>query len=307
MNMETFFSGIPAKTLFVTASLIVSSYSRAGTVIINDTFSDGLLGTNSSGPGGGFFSNSYNQAPVPETGGAAAFTAGGYAVQQMASNVSFNPFQSGATTLSVSYATFAYDPGFDRQWVGFIKDDPATSSDDNFYFASTGPSWAGSRAQGLYLSFAFGGGFGGTEDSTLGSATLHRGNLIAIDENHNLTRLAAWDWASEPTNGFSASLTTTATTYSLSFTGATAGNFEAGGMTGLLTGMGTIPTEGFDAFVYSQVVNPAKGNTLDSLIVTQEGSASVPDPSETALLLGIGLAAVLVSQRSRRNFNTHRV
>jgi hypothetical protein len=253
-------------------------------VLIHDTFGNGVLGTNTGGTGQGFNAGGSQTVPT-ESGGVVNFTAGGYSVQQIASNAAdaFNPFQSTPTALSVSFGTFGYDSGFDRQWVGFV----ATGSSSLFYFP--GSSYA--AAQGLYLSFAYN---NANEDGTFGNATSHRGNLVAVSNAGVMTTLASWDWSTAPTAGFAASLTTTGSTYALAFTGATVSSFATGTSTGALTGLGTI-SGNFDAFVFGQVITGANGFTLDSLSVSV-----IPEPSTYAAIAGVVVLGGVWLRRRRR-------
>lgn len=66
--------------------------------------------------------------------GVVRFMAGGDSVQQIASHAAdpFNPFQATPMALTVSFGTFGYDSGFDRQWAGLV----ATGSASLFSFPS---------------------------------------------------------------------------------------------------------------------------------------------------------------------------
>jgi hypothetical protein len=157
---------------------------------INDTFSDGNLGTNTGGTGAGFTSR--GTSLVTESGGALVFQAGGYNTQVIASNSAnaFNPFTAGLpTTLTATFGTLGFDPSFNRQWFGY----GVTGVSDNHW---NPPSRGG---QGLFLSILYN---NAGEDGTFGNATAHRGNLIAISSTGALTTLASWDWATHRRDRF---------------------------------------------------------------------------------------------------------
>ena len=264
---------------FLTASV---GYS---TVIINDQFDDGALGTNTNGVGGGFVDTG-TQITVTESGGVADFTGGGTSVQQMQSIAAFNPFQSTATTLTVSFASLGFDSGFDRQWVGY-----RAAGVGGFFIPNPGFS----PPQGLYLSFAYN---NAGEDGKYGQTVAHRGNLVVVSNSNSntLTTLASWDWTAQPGAGFAAALTTTDSTYSLDFTGATVSSFITGSSSGALVGLGMISTD-FNASVYHQVSNGVNGSTVDSLTVV---AGAIPEPSTYAAIFGgVALIGAAVYRRRR--------
>jgi hypothetical protein len=264
----------------VTTLLGVAGLS--GHTLINDNFNDGSLTTNTGGTGHGFVLAPANQVSLTESGGVVSFTAGG-GVQQIASNASdaLNPFQSSATTLTVTFGQFGFTPNFDRQWVGYV-----TTGGTHFYF----PSPAFTLDQGIYLSAAYD---NPSEDGNFGNASPHRGNLVTVSNAGAITTLASWDWTSQPGTGFAVSLTTTATTYSMSFSGGTVSSFATGAASGTLSGLGTISAN-FDAFVYGQSGGGAGGFTLDALSVV-----AVPEPSTCAVALGACALAGVAWRRGR--------
>lgn len=247
-----------------------------------DAFSDGNLGTNTGGTGSGFVSR--GQATVTESGGTLGFQAGGYATQVIASQVAnaFNPFTAGApTTLTATFGTLGFDSSFSRQWFGY----GVTGAAGDHWYPNSG-------GQGLYLSILYN---NAGEDGTYGNATGHRGNLIAVSNTGARTTLASWDWAALPTDGFSFSLTTTDTTYSLLFNGATVSNYILGASSGTLTGLGTIGAN-FNVNIHGQTAaGGANGFTLDALSVT-----AIPEPSTYAVICG-ALALGFVLARRRRS------
>jgi membrane protein involved in colicin uptake len=88
---------LPARSRFTRCAALAALFtalaaSGVAQTRINDTFSDGNLGTNTGGTGSGFVSR--GQAAVSESGGALVFQAAGYSTQVIASNPAnaFNPF-----------------------------------------------------------------------------------------------------------------------------------------------------------------------------------------------------------------------
>ena len=249
--------------------------------VINDTFSDGNLTTNSGGTGSGFVSR--GQAGVTESGGVLVFQAGSYSTQVIASNSAnaFNPFQSGSpTTLTVTFGTLGFDSTFSRQWFGY----GVTAASSNHWYPNSGD-------QGLYLSILYN---NASQDGTYGNASAHRGNLVAVSNTGAQTTLASWDWVSNPTNGFSFTLTTTATTYALSFTGAAVASYALGAASGTLTGLGTLSSN-FNVDIHGQTASGgANGFTVDSLNVS-----AVPEPSTYALIGGLAALGLVIARRRR--------
>lgn len=213
------------------------------------------------------------------------FIEGGFQTQLLRSQTAdaFNPFQATPTMLAISFGSLGFDNDFTRQWFGY----QTTGSTQNHAYPQVG-------VQGLYVSILFG---NSSEDGTYGNETAHLGNLVAVDNEGAMTTLASWDWASSPTDGFSFTLTTTGTTYALSFNGATASSFETGAASGSLAGLGEI-TANFDVAIHGQTAGGGTGGfTLDSVSVT---AGAIPEPATAAMIGGlIALAGVSLVRRRR--------
>jgi alpha-tubulin suppressor-like RCC1 family protein len=236
------------------------SGSPLGTTIIDDDFDNGALGTNPNGTGTGFDSN--GQVAVGEAGGFVNMnTTNGVSTMVIASKNNLNPFTSTATTATFRFGAVNYDASWHRLCVGWRL---ATTSEVIFYpYGLIQPS-----AQGLYVVL-----FAHSGEETA------KGNLYAVDDSGVHTRIASWNWSSNTQlSNLVVTLTTTASTYQLGFSGATAApTFTTGAASGLITGLGTLGAN-FEVGVHNQIGSPAAGAVqVDRITVTTD----TPSPSPT--------------------------
>ncbi len=201
-----------------------------GSVVIDDDFDDGVVGTNTYGKGDGFDDTGY--VPLSEDGGFLLLDAGklndpmSFRCDQ---NNGVNPFQQAATRLSFTFGKITSTSRRHRLWIGYRRHALRSVL---FFPGSLDPS-KNPPGKGLYLSiFA---------QNRREDGFANRGNLVATDALNHRTILASWKWADpDKLSGLVVRLTTTDKTYQLEFSGAAGGVplFVKGGPTGAITGMG---------------------------------------------------------------------
>ncbi|MFZ4767299.1 MAG: DUF7453 family protein, partial [Roseimicrobium sp.] len=212
-------------------------------VRISDEFDDGAPATNTAGVGHGFVKR--GQAASTESGGFLNLNnESGASTRVYTSNTSdaFNPFAANlnATVLKTTYGAINQGTGIERVWLGYRV---SGSTSDHFYPVTNGP--ASPKVQGLYISIL---------QQSSDTAYPRHGNLVAVSNTGVEKKLATWDWSNvNSLSGLVVTLTTTATHYSLSFSGA-AGAVPVnvtGALSGVLSGLGPITTN-FDVGLFSQ-------------------------------------------------------
>ncbi|MBX7210334.1 MAG: cadherin-like beta sandwich domain-containing protein [Verrucomicrobiaceae bacterium] len=242
-----------------TYSLYVIRAAPAQTTAILDDFDNGALGTNPNGTGTGFDDN--GQTAVTESGGFVNMnTTSGVSTMVIASKNNLNPFTSTATTAAFRFGAVNYDASWHRLCVGWRL---ASSSHNHFY-----PYGASTvSAQGLYVIL-----YAQNNEETA------KGNLYAVDGAGVYTRIASWNWSSNTQlSNLIVTLTTTASTYQLGFSGASATpTFVTGTASGLLTGLGTLGAN-FEVGVHNQVGSSAAGAVFVDRITVTTDSLTAPE------------------------------
>ncbi len=290
---------MPHRLLFGIFSLFVWMCASAAQAQIVDNFDDGNLGTNTTGTGTGF--SSIGQLSVSEGSGVVNMTGSSYSTMVIESNDTVNPFQATSTTTHFRFGSIAYAPAYQRFWLGY-KD--SAFSEDHFFPEQP------SRAQGLYVSVISNTGFENAYNYT--------GNLVS--QNGSIrTILASWTWSDvTQLSNLTVSLTTTATTYSISFSGAVATpTFNVGASSGALTGLGSTSGKTFRVGVHNQSngtstavvdaiimgalpasaptlasVSPSSGSTAGGTSVTLTGTGFTGTPAVT--FGGVAATSVVV-------------
>jgi hypothetical protein len=262
----------------IVVAAAVHSTAQAG-ILIRDNFGTGNLATTDAfiDVGAGF--DNAGQVLASESGGNAVLSATGSSTSVITSKDSFNPFLADVTTRSewiVSSASHTHSEY--RTYVGLRN---TSSTSDHFL-----PG--GVEGQGLFISI-----YQHPHINDVLGNNAHQGNLIAVNSVGVKTILESWDWL------FGSSLTdlhitldTTATTYDLTFNQSVTS--ATGALSGMLTGMGTLP-----ASVEIGAHNQWSGNTLAISQITVSTPTTVPNPSVPSLLV-LGLAALGLGRRFRQ-------
>jgi uncharacterized delta-60 repeat protein len=241
-------------------ALAVGSGAPTGTTVINDQFDNGNPASNPTGTGNGFVS--YGQVGGTESGGFLNLTPGSGAstmVYASATANAVNPFQATATSVTYTFGSITRNTDHQRFWIGYR----VSGNGNNHFYPNTG-------VQGLYLSVN---SYNQAEDGFT-----DQGNLIAVSSSGVNTTLASWTWSNpDQLSGLVVTLTTTASTYEMQFSGAAGGTptFTVGAASGALTGLGTI-SGNFDTAVHNQYWFTAPGAVLLDSVVLQTGVVAAP-------------------------------
>ena len=235
-------------------ALALASGTPSGTTVINDQFENGDSASNPTGTGSGFVSR--GQVAGNESGGFLNLTTESGAATMLYTSAAVdarNPFQAAPTTLTHRFGSISRTTGNQRFWIGYRP-----SNINAHFFPNTG-------VQGLYLSVL---------SQNVGEDGFpQHGNLVAVSSAGVMTTLASWTWANpDQLSGLVVTLTTTATTYAMQFSGAAGGTptFTAGAASGALTGLGTISGL-FDTAIMNQFWSGSFGGiSLDSLVLQTE-------------------------------------
>ncbi|MBV6500151.1 MAG: hypothetical protein CJBNEKGG_02620 [Prosthecobacter sp.] len=234
---------MPVMTLLLGCLMVTGSVMAQ----LKDTFSDSSVYSNSEGTGGGF--SSQGTTGVNESGGYVNMTGSGYNTMVISSNEAIDPYQDAATTTTWKFGSITYDASWQRFWVGY-----RLGGINYNHFYPDNPN-----QQGLYVAIV----------SNTGSENnyTYKGNLVAHNGSSR-TILASWNWSDlNQLSGLVVSLTTTATSYNLAFSGAAATpTYVFGAASGTLTGIGSLGNT-YNVGVHNQA---ASGSTVqvDEIVVS---------------------------------------
>ncbi len=274
-------------------------------VLIDDSFDDGNIATNTNGAGSGFNSGVFATGATPtEASGAVGIAqgTGGSSRSQIASTDTFNANDSLAVTTTFTVEDFGRNLSVDnnstRHFVGLVS----TAQTGSNGIRNGGPFET--RIDGLWIGLQPREATGGLP----GTLDLDGQGILAYVNGGTITTLATWEWnqdlvtwdtvstfrsdriAVDLTSSLELSLSSDATGYSLSFSSAS--GTAPGDISGTWATAGvTNDLDLVHAAVYSQ------GNSgdlnLSSILVTQD---SIPEPGSVMLC---GLAGLLAFRRKR--------
>lgn len=272
--------------LTLSTSALICASASAATVVVDDSFDDGDIATNTLGIGSGFNAVGSSGGSVTESGGSAQVIAGtpGYKRAYMTSK------EGGTISTSTRYE-------FKGVNFSLINQGATSGGDGRYYFGVKGNS-AASDMQGNPET-----GFWIQVENDNFAATTGVSRLFYESNASARTNLATWTFDTlnfepggsgnyTPTVDFTLDLD--ATSYSLSFTGDTISNLT-GSLSGTYAsaGISNELTTGYTAS-FMQGTNPAVAVSFDQIVITQ----AVPEPSSAALIFG-GMSMLLVRRRRR--------
>lgn len=185
------------KLLLIVSYAMAALAANAQTIVINDSFDDGNLTTNTTGTGTGFAS--LGSVPVTESSGQMnlSSTENSAQVHLAESHDVVNPFQAQSTTLRFRFSELHRDPNGQILRVGY-----RIASNDSQQFDSS--------VKGLHIEIL-------ERDSTNPTNPEPRGYLV-LSNGTSSAGLANWTWgAGTDLSNLSIELTTNGDTWSISF------------------------------------------------------------------------------------------
>ena len=286
---------------------LLGSGSAAMTVIIDDSFDDGNIATNTNGTGSGFNSGVFSSGATPTEAlgavGIAQGAGGGASRSQIASTDLFNVNDSLAVTTTFTVEDFGRNSSVNgnstRHFVGLVSSpQPGGNGIQN-----GGPFET--RIDGLWIGLQPREAVGGLA----ADFDLNGQGILAYVDGNTITTLATWEWSQDlvtwdAASGFRSdriavdlmsslelSLSSDDTGYSLSFSSGS--GTTPGDISGTWVDAGvTNDLDSVRAAVYSQ--GDSGDLNLSSILVTQ--GEAIPEPGSVMLC---GLAGLLAFRRKR--------